>query len=164
MRPRYKVYAVGDDIINIPSFPGDPVVEEGLSILRKLNRVYLVNIFSEEAPLIVRDEGSGNYVASLLWKEVIEERKSDESIYWILKGFSTMADALVYLMDASMGTNLPEELESIYFWLHERILERPVTGQRVKVEMEPRLMGRLNFVRRKVLAYQLIYLKKKGLV
>ncbi len=165
MHRRYRIYVVKEDLHTLSLVPGDLIIEKGLSILKKLPRSYIINIFAEEAPLIVRSEGSGKYVASILGDKVISERKSEEGIGGIMRGFSTLSDALVYLMDTSMDKSLPNPWETIYFWLHVKVLGKsPVMDQEVEVAMEPKLVGLLNFLRRKILAYQLIYLKNEGLV
>ncbi len=165
MQKRYRIYAVKEDLHALSVIPGDLIIERGLSILRRLPRNYITSVFTEEAPLIVRNEGSGRYVASILWDKVVSDRKSREGLNGIIKGFSTLSDALVYLMDVSMEKSLPNPWETIYFWLHTKVLGRsPVVDQEAEVVMEPKLVGLMNFLRRKILAYQLIYLKDEGLV
>ncbi len=76
----------------------------------------------------------------------------------LLRGFSTHSDLLVYLMDASLNTTLDAELEEIHWWLLSKygMLSSPVE------ELNARLMGRLNYLRRRVLSYQLTYLMREG--
>ncbi len=79
----------------------------------------------------------------------------------VMRGFSTHADLLVYPMDISLNTGLDGEMGRIHRWLLSRYGMLSVSGS---VELDTRLFGRLNYLRRRLLSYQLIFLVEEGII
>ncbi|GEM_PF-2495940 len=155
-----KVVPIGRELLDMPFLPGDPIIERAQGILRRAPPSFIAELLPKEAPLIVFDEATGRKIADMMEDRVIGERSSESGRMDLMRGFSTHSDLLVYLMDASLNTTLDDELERIHRWLLSRygMLSGP------SEELGVRLVGRLNYLRRRVLSYQLTYLVREGVL
>ena len=152
---RLKVVPVGRELLEISPLPGDPLVERALDILRKVPRSFFSDRFPSEVPLIVFDLETGRNIGGIMQDTVLRDRSSESSITDLKRGLSTYSDLLVYLMDASLNASLNEELERIYSWL---LLKHGMLSGKLgeQIQLDARLTGLLNYLRRRTLSHQLI--------